>query len=209
MRCSRDVGGAGGSKVDIEQMNSHAGASDNGRAVPIKRRTLLQGAAAWGGLLLGGVPPRIASANALQLGAHAPGAILMTLEGERISTSDLLGQVVILTFWATWCAPCREELPLLSSYAAQHTDGLRVLGFSLDGVDKLREVRQVAQSLLFPVGLLANSSAAGYGRIWRLPVNFTIDRAGRLIDDGWKDKKPIWTPDRLERIVTPLLARPY
>jgi cytochrome c biogenesis protein CcmG, thiol:disulfide interchange protein DsbE len=188
-------------------MNPHAGVSDEGRAVPIKRRTILQGAAAWGGLLLIGVPPRIASANALHLGAPAPAAMLMTLEGERISTSDLLGQVVILTFWATWCAPCREELPLLSSYAAQHAvAGLRVLGFSLDSVDKLREVRQVAQSLHFPVGLLANSSAPGYGRIWRLPVNFTIDRAGRLIDDGWKDKKPTWTTERLERIVTPLLA---
>jgi cytochrome c biogenesis protein CcmG, thiol:disulfide interchange protein DsbE len=188
-------------------MNPHAGVSDEGRAVPIKRRTILQGAAAWGGLLLIGVPPRIASANALHLGAPAPAAMLMTLEGERISTSDLLGQVVILTFWATWCAPCREELPLLSSYAAQHAvAGLRVLGFSLDSVDKLREVRQVAQSLHFPVGLLANSSAPGYGRIWRLPVNFTIDRAGRLTDDGWKDKKPTWTTERLERIVTPLLA---
>jgi cytochrome c biogenesis protein CcmG, thiol:disulfide interchange protein DsbE len=190
MRCSCNAGGAAGSKVDNEQMNLDADVSDEGRAVPIKRRTLLQGAAAWGGLLLGGVTPRIASANALHLGAPAPAAMLMTLEGERISTSDLLGQVVILTFWATWCAPCREELPLLSSYAAQHAAaGLRVLGFSLDGVDKLREVRQVAQSLHFPVGLLANSSAPGYGRIWRLPVNFTIDRAGRLIDDGWKDKK--------------------
>jgi cytochrome c biogenesis protein CcmG, thiol:disulfide interchange protein DsbE len=188
-------------------MSSHAGVSDPGHSVPIKRRTLLQGAAAWGGLLLSGVPPRIATANALQLGAPAPAAMLMTLQGERISTADLLGEVVILTFWATWCAPCREELPLLSGYVAQHAAaGLRVLGFSLDGADKLREVRQVAQSLHFPVGLLANSSAPGYGRIWRLPVNFTIDRAGRLIDDGWKDKKPTWTTERLERIVAPLLA---
>jgi cytochrome c biogenesis protein CcmG, thiol:disulfide interchange protein DsbE len=208
MHCSRNADGAAGSKVAIEQMKPHAGVSHEGRAVPVKRRTLLQGAATWGGLLLVGVRPRIASANALKLGAPAPAAILMTLEGERIATSDLLGQVVILTFWATWCVPCREELPLLSSFAAQHAaDGLRVLGFSLDGVDKLREVRQVAQSLHFPVGLLANSSAPGYGRIWRLPVNFTIDRAGRLIDDGWKDKIPTWTTERLERIVTPLLAK--
>jgi len=193
--------------LERAKIKSPAGRSDKGPSVAIKRRALLQGAAAWGVLFLSGTPPRPARANALYLGGPAPPATLMTLDGERISTSDLLGQVIILTFWATWCAPCREELPLLSSYAARHAAaGLRVLGFSLDTAEKLREVRQVAQSLRFPVGLLANSSAPGYGRIWRLPVNFTIDRAGRLIDDGWKDKKPTWTAERLERIVTPLLA---
>jgi len=65
-----------------------------------------------------------------------------------------------------------------------------------------------AHSLSFPVGLLANSSAPGYGRIWRIPVNFTIDRRGRLIDNGWKDKDSTWTAERLERIVTPLLNDP-
>lgn len=151
---------------------------------------------------------RRAVANDLHLGAPAPPARLQTLDGQKIATSDLLGHVVILTFWATWCDPCREELPLLSDYAERHAaDGLRILGFSLDTPDKLREVRQVAQTLKFPVGLLANSSAPGYGRIWRLPVSFTLDRAGRLVDNGWKDKNPTWTADSLERIVTPLLAK--
>jgi cytochrome c biogenesis protein CcmG, thiol:disulfide interchange protein DsbE len=151
---------------------------------------------------------RRAVANDLHLGAPAPPARLATLDGQKIATSDLLGHVVILTFWATWCDPWREELPLLSAYAERHAaDGLRILGFSLDTPDRLREVRQVAQTLKFPVGLLANSSAPGYGRIWRLPVSFTIDRAGRLVDNGWKDKNPTWSADSLERIVTPLLAK--
>jgi hypothetical protein len=54
--------------------------------------------------------------------------------------------------------------------------------------------------------LLAQSSAPGYGRIWHIPVNFTIDRQGRLVDDGWNDRRPVWTTERLERIVTPLLT---
>ena len=82
-----------------------------------------------------------------------------------------------------------------------------VLGFGLDTAERLAEVRPVAQALRFPVGLLANSSAPGYGRIWRLPVNFTIDRQGRLAEDGWKEKEPSWTPERLEQLVTPLLGR--
>jgi thiol-disulfide isomerase/thioredoxin len=148
-----------------------------------------------------------AEANDLRAGTTAPPATLVTLDGQRTSTTQLIGQVVILTFWATWCEPCREELPLLSRYADQHAAaGLRVLGFSLDSPDELPEVRKVARTLSFPVGLLANSSAPGYGRIWRLPVNFTVDRAGLLVVDGWKEKQPTWTAERLEQIVTPLLA---
>jgi cytochrome c biogenesis protein CcmG/thiol:disulfide interchange protein DsbE len=147
-----------------------------------------------------------APAEELQVGIRAPPATLTTVDGKQISSTDLLGSVVILTFWATWCAPCRDELPLLSGYATKRAAaGLRVLGFSLDTPDALGEVRRIAASLRFPVGLLANSSAPGYGRIWRLPLNFTIDRTGRLVEDGWKEKKPSWTPERLEQVVTPLL----
>jgi len=73
--------------------------------------------------------------------------------------------------------------------------------------EALAKVQKVAQTLSFPVGLLENSTLPGYGRIWRIPVNFTIDRQGRLIDDGWKDKEPTWTAERLKLIVTPLLKK--
>jgi cytochrome c biogenesis protein CcmG, thiol:disulfide interchange protein DsbE len=170
------------------------------------RRALLRGAVALSVTGLDALFAPSASANALRVGEPAPLATLVTLDGQRISTSDLLGHVVILTFWATWCAPCREELPLLSSYATQHAaEGLAVLGFALDSPeDDPNKVQQVARSLSFPVGLLANSSLPGYGRIWRIPVNFTINRKGQLIDDGWKDKDSTWTVERLERVVTPL-----
>ena len=173
----------------------------------LTRRAVLQGVAAWSLNGAGALLSREAQANELRVGAQAPAATLVTLDGGRISTGQLLGKVVILTFWATWCEPCREELPLLSAYASRHREaGMRVLGFTLDTPDKLPEVRQIAEKLSFPVGFLELSSAPGYGRIWRLPVSFTIDRAGRLVVDGWKEKKPVWTAERLEQIVTPLLA---
>jgi cytochrome c biogenesis protein CcmG, thiol:disulfide interchange protein DsbE len=151
-------------------------------------------------------PPRAAAGNALQVGAPAPPATLVTLDGARLSTQQLTGKVVLLTFWATWCAPCREELPLLSRYALAHRDELQVLGFSLDTAAELPQVRRVAATLAFPVGLFEQSSAPGYGRIWRLPVSFLIDRQGRLAMDGWQEKPPTLTAARLEARVTPLLA---
>lgn len=151
--------------------------------------------------------PAARAGNDLVPGAPAPPITLTTLDGRHIDTRDLRGQVVILTFWATWCAPCREELPLLSRYAQQHAhDGLVVLGFSLDTPDKLDQVRAVAERLSFPVGLLDDPHVPGYGRIWHLPVNFTIDRDGDLVDNGWKDKEPMWTQERLDHVVTPLLT---
>ena len=170
------------------------------------RRALLRGGVA---LALAGLDALIAPsarANALNVGEPAPPATLVTLDGQRIATTDLLGRVVILTFWATWCGPCRSELPLLSDYAAQHAaQGLTVLGFTLDSMDDMRKVRQTAQALSFPVGLVSQSTLPGYGRIWHIPVNFTIDRGGRLVDNGWKDRQAVWTAERLERIVAPLL----
>jgi cytochrome c biogenesis protein CcmG/thiol:disulfide interchange protein DsbE len=149
-----------------------------------------------------------ASGNNLVVGQPAPPIRLTTLDGESIATQDLKGKVVIVTFWATWCGPCREELPLLSHYAQQHAgDGLVILGFSLDTPDELDQVRAISRNLSFPVGLLGDPHVPGYGRIWHLPVSFTIDRSGNLVDDGWKDSHPVWTAERLEHLVTPLLSR--
>ena len=172
-----------------------------------ERRRWLGQALGLGTLALGGGLAR--AGNSLQLGQPAPPLVLHTLDGQTISTEALRGQVVIATFWATWCAPCREELPLLSDYAARHADrGLRVLGFSLDAPGEVERVRQVARSLQFPVGLLPSPWVAGYGRIWKLPVSFVIDRDGRLASNGWDEADPSLSAASLARLVDPLLARP-
>ena len=150
----------------------------------------------------------IARADALEVGQAAPPLVLHALDGQSIATRDLMGQVVFVTFWATWCEPCREELPLFSAYAVRHgSDGLRVLGFSLDGPEALPKVRDVAAGLSFPVGLLGSAYAGAYGRIWRLPVSFVIDRTGRLAHNGWNDEQQPWTKEKLQRVVDPLLLR--
>jgi len=189
-----------------DPLKSSQGLTDPTSAVLAARRTWLRAALACSlGVGISGWS-MTANAAALSVGKPAPPLVLHTLDGRSISSRDLLGKVLILTFWATWCGPCREELPLLSAYAARHAkQGLEVLAFSLDGPDDLPAVRQVAAGLSFPVGLLGSAWAGEYGRMWRIPVSFTVGRDGLLADNGWDDKEPVWTLERLERIVTPLL----
>jgi cytochrome c biogenesis protein CcmG/thiol:disulfide interchange protein DsbE len=151
----------------------------------------------------------VTHANELQLGKPAPLATLVTLDGRHINTAELRGHIVILTFWASWCEPCQKELPLLSRYAFAHRDqGLEVLGFSLDDAEDLDKVRVRAQQLQFPIGLLNQSSVRGYGRMWRIPVSFVIDRDGMLRYNGWEDKQPVWSEASLQQVVGPLLTPP-
>jgi cytochrome c biogenesis protein CcmG/thiol:disulfide interchange protein DsbE len=152
--------------------------------------------------------PFSAHSDTLALGHPAPPLLLHTLDGKAISTTELHGKVVIVTFWATWCTACREELPLLSAYAKEHAaEGLTVLGFSLDSLDELPNVKKTASTLDFPVGLLGSPWAGAYGRIWRMPVSFVIDRAGLLAYNGWNDHNPVWSSDKLDNIVSPMLQK--
>jgi thiol-disulfide isomerase/thioredoxin len=175
-------------------------------AAAARRRALLRSLVAlFASSALGPVAKR-AGAHALPIGAMAPPATLITLDGQHISTADLRGRVVMLTFWATYCVPCRDELPLLSGFASQHSDSVSVLGFCLDEPRDIDEVRRIASSLSFPVGFMREDSAPGYGRIWRLPANFTIGRDGRLIDDRWRQKDSAWTAPALQQVIVPLLG---
>jgi cytochrome c biogenesis protein CcmG, thiol:disulfide interchange protein DsbE len=202
-----DGGNSGGMKAG-DSRGRGAAVSRSGLIPDLQRRAVLRGAVGLGIAAAGGLFSLPAAANHLRVGEPAPPLVLHTLDGHDIATRDLLGQVVIATFWATWCEPCRDELPLLSDYAARHSkDGLQVLGFSLDGPQDISKVRSMTANFSFPVGLVGSPWVGAYGRIWRVPVSFVIDRAGRLANNGFDDDEPVWTRERLQRIVDPMLSR--
>ncbi len=87
----------------------------------------------------------IAAAPAPVVDASAPGFALPDLEGQTVNLSDLRGTAVILNFWATWCEPCREELPLLNHIAQDHPGSLAVI--SVDVGEQEVDVRSYAESL--------------------------------------------------------------
>jgi cytochrome c biogenesis protein CcmG/thiol:disulfide interchange protein DsbE len=136
----------------------------------------------------------------------APTLTATLLDGRPFELPHKNGKVLIVNFWATWCAPCREEMPALEAFRRKyHERGLEVLAISLDDARQLNAVRAALRGFGFDAALAAQASYDGYGRIWRLPTTFVIDREGRLRTDLPASAVALDLP-WLERYVAPLLG---
>ncbi len=123
--------------------------------------------------------PTSTPAPAPIVGAPAPDFTLQDLDGHAVTLSDLRGQVVILNFWATWCGPCRLEMPLLqAAYTSQKDQGLIILAIDLD--DPAADVRDFrdALGLTFPVLLDPGTTITDLYRVRGWPTSYFINRDG-------------------------------
>jgi cytochrome c biogenesis protein CcmG/thiol:disulfide interchange protein DsbE len=160
----------------------------------------------WVGLLL------LFSATVLARGPEegkaAPALQARLLDGSQFSLADQTGKVVIVNFWATWCAPCRAEMPALDTYYQRHkAEGLELVAISMDEPKDEAKVREVMRAFAFPAALTRDAQFKGYGRVWRLPLTFVIDRHGVLRKESWYGDPGIDGP-LLEKTITPLLNAP-
>jgi peroxiredoxin len=141
-------------------------------------------------------------------GKPAPAFETTTIDGTKLSLAGMAGKVVVINYWATWCPPCREEMPALESYFREHqSEGLAMLAVSMDEPTDLAKVREVMKAYTFQAAMASSTTARGYGRIWRIPLTFVIDRHGILRKNGWGGDAKI-DQNALEKIVTPLLREP-
>jgi thiol-disulfide isomerase/thioredoxin len=112
----------------------------------------------------------------------APEFKLKTLDGKDLNLESSRGKVILLNFWATWCGPCREELPGLISLQNHYKDRLQIIGLVVDDEDE-KEIRNVVESegINYPVAIADSDTRFAYGGIAALPTIFLINTNGRVV----------------------------
>lgn len=130
-----------------------------------------------------------------EVGQPAPDYAAVSLAGDSVSLATLQGEVVLLNVWATWCHPCREEIPVLQALHEQHAeDGLAVVGVSVDTRGEQANVRSFAEDfqMTYPIWLDPGDRVSSIFRLVGVPSTFLIDREGTIV---WKHLGPIPADD--------------
>jgi peroxiredoxin len=133
------------------------------------------------------------------VGEPAPNFQVTTFDGTRLTLHDFKGQVVVLNFWATWCGPCKQELPLLDAYfRRQQQFGLKIFAVATQDSLTPHDLMPVQKVVSFP---MVRKFKGDYGTPKALPTNVVIDRAGivRYAQAG------AFSLDDLNRLLIPLL----
>jgi peroxiredoxin len=145
-------------------------------------------------------PPAAAAPTA---GMPAPDFSLQDLKGRPVQLSKLKGKVVAVNFWATWCGPCRAEIPgFVKAYEKYQSKGLEIVGISMDRVGKDAVHEFVKKNgITYPVAIDMSQTPQKYGGVSGIPTTFIVDREGKVAKQhvGYMDQT------MFEKMVTPLL----
>ena len=143
------------------------------------------------------------SAAAPEIDKAAPALVLTELNGTNFDLAKLRGKVVLVNYWATWCAPCREEMPKLNAfYRRYHDRGLELIGISIDFPRDLEKARRAARAVSYPTAQAEAISEDGFGPPDGVPITWIIDTDGKV-----RDRMIEVRDELLNGIVVPLLPR--
>ena len=129
------------------------------------------------------------SASAVDLQEHAPDFTLKSLEGSNLRLQEYRGQVVLINFWASWCGPCRQEMPLLDRLHHRYEDtGFAVLGINVEGEEAPAREIVDKTNVTFPILIDESQKVSELYNLQAMPSTVVIDRDGvvRYIHLGYK-----------------------
>ncbi len=120
----------------------------------------------------------------------APDFKLTTLDGKPVTLADSRGKVILLNFWASWCGPCRAEIPDLIELQNKYKGKLQILGLVVDD-DDADAIKEFVEKfgINYPVAIASNETRIQYGGIAALPTSFVLDSEGRIVQkhEGLRD----------------------
>ncbi|MFZ0478445.1 MAG: TlpA disulfide reductase family protein [Terriglobales bacterium] len=119
--------------------------------------------------------------NSANSSKQAPDFSLTDVSGHPLRLADYHGKVVILDFWATWCEPCKQEIPHLIELQNKYPQRLQVIGISMDDDGDPVRAFQQQYKMNYPVAVGSARLADQYGGVLGLPITFVIDSNGRII----------------------------
>ena len=146
----------------------------------------------------------MATGNA-QMNGIAPDFTLQSLDGKTVRLSDFRGKPVVLNFWATWCGPCKIEMPWFVDLQKQYGPaGLQFLGVAMDDAST-KDIAEFAESMKVNYPILIGKESVGddYGGVQFLPETFYIDRNGKVVDKAFGLKGRGEIEDAIKKILAP------
>jgi cytochrome c biogenesis protein CcmG, thiol:disulfide interchange protein DsbE len=142
------------------------------------------------------------------VGQAAPSLVVVELNGQTFDLAAMRGRVVAVNFWATWCPPCRDEMPLLDAfYRKYHARGFELIGLSADRPHDRAAVRAMMQSFAYPAAMLDDAKVDGFGPPAILPVTYVVDRDGIVRARLTPERGPL-TAKVLADLLLPMLSEP-
>ena len=161
-------------------------------------------------LLLLAVPALSAASDSAAapptVGQPAPQLIVPQLDGHEFDLAKLRGKVVLVNVWATWCSPCRVEMPTLNAlYRRYHSRGLDLLGLSIDEAPDAGQVQQVMRQFSYPAALASKARANGFGDPIAVPITYVIDGQGVIRAELQAEGPSGVSEQALAQAVLPLL----
>ena len=146
------------------------------------------------------------AALALDTGDAAPALRGPTLDGKSFDLATLKGHVVVVNLWATWCGPCREEMPLLDAFAKKHAaEGVVLVGLDEDAAKDAADVKKAMAAFSYPALMAETAEVNGFRAPRVLPMTYVIDVNGTVRTKLWAGGTPV-TEENLEQAVAALRA---